>query len=156
GHVALPFLERTLTEHASVIPIGWKNHGAYEAELIRRADPRLASYPSGYGHDFSGAPPLARRLSDYGTYLRPPWLRGFRYRLKHRVRRPGELPDYLYKEYRDAVLPDGIQVTTELFQLDRVNDPAQTARILTLEYLIKQFEGRVRVDFSHSSSPGYK
>jgi hypothetical protein len=31
GYVALPFLERPLTEHASSIPIGWKNHGAYEA-----------------------------------------------------------------------------------------------------------------------------
>jgi hypothetical protein len=30
------------------------------------------------------------------------------------------------------------------------------ARILTLEYLVRQFEGRVLVDFHHSSSPGYK
>jgi hypothetical protein len=156
GYVALPFLERPLTEHASVIPIGWKNHGAYEAELIRRADPRLASYPSGYGHDFSGPPPLTRRLADYGTYLRPPWLRRFVYRVKHRVRRAGELPDYLHKEYRDAALPGGVQVMNELFQLDRVSDPAQMARILTLEYLVRQFEGRIRVDFHHSSSPGYK
>jgi hypothetical protein len=155
GNVALPFLERPVTEHASVIPIGWKNHGAYEAELIRRADPRLASYPSGYGHDFSGPPPLTRRLADYGTYLRPPWLRRFAYRVKNRVRRAGELPDYLHKEYRDAALPGGVQVMTELFQLERVTDPAQTARILTLEYLVRQFEGRIRVDFHHSFLPGY-
>jgi asparagine synthase (glutamine-hydrolysing) len=156
GYVALPFLERPLTEHASVIPIGWKNHGAYEAELIRRADRRLASYPSGYGHDFSGPPPLTRRLADYGTYLRPPWLRRFVYRVKNRVRRAGEMPDYLHKEYRDAALPGGVQVMNELFQLDRVSDPAQMARILTLEYLVRQFEGRIRVDVHHSSSPGYK
>lgn len=156
GYVALPFLERSVTEHASVIPIGWKNHGAYEAELIRRADPRLASYPSGYGHDFSGPPPLARRLADYGTYLRPPWLRRFAYRVKNRVRRAGELPDYLQQEYRDVALPGGVTVMNELFQLDRVADPAQTARILTLEYLVRQFDGRVRVDFHRSSSPGYK
>jgi len=156
GYVALPFLERPLTEHASVIPIGWKNHGAYEAELIRRADRRLASYPSGYGHDFSGPPPLTRRLADYGTYLRPPWLRRFVYRVKNRVRRAGELPDYLHKEYRDAALPGGVQVMNELFQIDRVSDPAQMARILTLEYLVRQFEGRIRVDFDHSSSPDYK
>jgi hypothetical protein len=156
GYVALPFLERPLTEHASVIPIGWKNHGAYEAELIRRADRRLASYPSGYGHDFNGPPPLTRRLADYGTYLRPPWLRRFVYRMKNRMRRTGELPDYLRKEYRDAALPGGVRVMNELFQLDRVSDPAQMARILTLEYLVRQFEGRIRVDFHHSSSPDYK
>jgi hypothetical protein len=153
GYVALPFLERPITEHASVIPIAWKNHGAYEAELIRRADPRLASYPSGYGHDFSGPPPLARRLADYGTFLRPPWLRRFAYRVKSRVRRRAEFPDYLQKEYRDAALPHGVQVMNQLFQLDRVVDPAQTARILTLEYLVSQFAGRIRVEFQHPSIP---
>jgi asparagine synthase (glutamine-hydrolysing) len=156
GYVALPFLERPVTEHASVIPIGWKNHGAYEAELIRRADRRLAAYPSGYGHDFSRPPPLARRLADYGTYLRPPWLRRFAYRVKNRVRRAGEFPDYLHKEYRDAALPGGVRVMSGLFQLDRVADPAQMARILTLEYLARQFDGRIRVDFTRFSSPGYK
>jgi len=50
-------------------------------------------------------------------------------------------------------LPGGVQVVSELFQLDRVTDPAQTARILTLEYLIRQFDGRIRVDFYRSSSP---
>jgi hypothetical protein len=45
---------------------------------------------------------------------------------------------------------------TELFQLDRVTDPAQTARILTLEYLIRQFDGRIRVDFDRASIPGVK
>jgi hypothetical protein len=155
GYVALPFLERPLTEHASVIPIGWKNHGSYEAELIRRADPRLASYPSGYGHDFGGPPPLARRLADYGTYLRPPWLRRFAYRLKNRVR-SSEWPVYLLKEYRDAALPDGVQVMSNLFHIEKVGDPAQIGRILTLEYLIKQFDGRIRVDFHHSTSSGSK
>jgi hypothetical protein len=43
---------------------------------------------------------------------------------------------------------------TELFQLDRVTDPAHTARILTLEYLIRQFDGRIRVDFHRSANPG--
>src|SRR5215469_9552012 len=45
---------------------------AHEAELIRRVASRLARYPSIYGHDFSRAPPLLHRLSDYCTYLRPP------------------------------------------------------------------------------------
>ena len=156
GYVALPFLEPKVTEHASAIPIGWKNHGAYEAELIRRADPRLATYLSGYGHDFSGPPPLLRRLADYGTYLRPPWLRRLAYRVKNRVRRPGELPDYLRQEYRDAALPGGVQVMTKLFQLDRIGDPAQTTRILTLEYLIRQFDGRIRVNFDHDTTPGQR
>jgi hypothetical protein len=156
GYVALPFLERAVTEHASAIPIAWKNHGAYEAELIRRADSRLAAYPSGYGHDFSGVPPLARRLADYATYLRPPWLRRYAYRVKYRVRRAGEWPEYLQQEYRDAALPDGVRVMSELFQLDRMADAAQIARILSLEYLVKQFEGSIHVDFHRSTLLGSK
>ena len=95
GYTSLPFLERRLTEHASVIPIAWKNHGAYEAELIRRADPRLAAYPSSYGHDFSGSPPLSRKLIDYGTYLRPHRLRRVSYRVQHRLRRYATHSQYL-------------------------------------------------------------
>ena len=47
GYVALPFLEPRVTEHASVIPIGWKNHGAYEAELIRRGRSAAGRVPLG-------------------------------------------------------------------------------------------------------------
>jgi hypothetical protein len=95
-------------------------------------------------------------LADYATYLRPPWLRRYAYRIKNRVRRTVAVPDYLRKEYREAALPGGVQVMNELFQLDRVADPEQMARILTLEYLVRQFEGRIRIDFQHSSSPSNK
>src|SRR5438309_12024280 len=67
GFTAMPYLERSITEHASALPLNWKNHGAYEAELIRRVDSRLAGYPSVYGHDFNAPPPLSRRVSDYWT-----------------------------------------------------------------------------------------
>src|SRR6516165_7889686 len=53
GFIAMPYLERPITEHASALPLRWKNYGAYEAELIRRVDNQLAEYPSGYGHNFS-------------------------------------------------------------------------------------------------------
>jgi len=62
GYVALPFLEQPLTEHASVIPIRLEDHGAYEAELIRRADRRLASYRRVTATISAGRPPLTRRL----------------------------------------------------------------------------------------------
>ena len=93
---------------------------------------------------------------DYGTYLRPPWLRRFVYRVKNRVLRPSELPDYLSSEYCDAVLPGGVRIMSDLFRLDRIADPAQTARILTLEYLIRQFDGRIHIDFDHKSLAGQR
>jgi asparagine synthase (glutamine-hydrolysing) len=146
GFTAMPYLERSITDHASALPLCWKNHGAYEAELIRRVDSRLAGYPSIYGHDFSEPPPLSRRFSDYLTHLRPPWLRRYTYRLRY-FRRPRVWPAYLTSRYRDAVLPEGIVVSRRLFRLDRVADPLQYARILSLEYALRQFGGRVKVDF---------
>ncbi len=146
GFTAMPYLERSITEHASALPLCLKNHGAYEAELIRRVDSRLAGYPSIYGHDFSRPPPLSRRLSDYLTYLRPPGLRRYTYRLRYFHRR-GDWPVYLAGRYRDAVLPRGTAIARRLFRLDRVADPLQYARILSLEYLLCQFGGRIKVDF---------
>ncbi len=146
GFTAMPYLERSITEHASALPLRWKNHGAYEAELIRRIDSRLAGYRSIYCHDFSGPPPLSRRLSDYLTYFRPPWLRRHTYRLRY-FRRPGDWPGYLASRYRDAALPGGVAVSRRLFRLDRVADQLQYARILSLEYALHHFGSRVTVDF---------
>jgi hypothetical protein len=146
GFTGMPYLERSITEHASTLPLHWKNHGGYEAELIRRVDSRLAGYPSIYGHDFARPPPLSRRLFDYWTYLRPPWLRRYTYRLRH-SRRSRDWSVYLAPPYRDAVLPDGIAILRRLFRLDRVVDQAQYARILSLEYALRFFGSRVRVDF---------
>ena len=146
GFTAMPYLERSITEHASTLPLCWKNHGAYEAELIRRVDNRLAGYPSIYGHDYGRPPPLSRRLSDYMTYLRPPWLRRYTYRLKY-SRRRDDWPGYLASEYRNAVLPKGIAISRRLFKLDRVTDQMQYARILSLEYILHHFGSRVRTEF---------
>jgi hypothetical protein len=147
GFTAMPYLERSITEHASGLHLTWKNHGAYEAELIRRADYRLARYPSIYGHDFAGPPPLSRRLADYATYIRPPRLRRYTYRLKHVRRRLGDWPGYLATLYREAVLPGGAEVLTRLFRFDQIRDEAQFARILSLEYALRRFGTRVRVEF---------
>jgi hypothetical protein len=146
GFTAMPFLERSITEHASAIPLHWKNHGAYEAEMIRRVDSRLAGYHSIYGHNFSRPPPLSRRLSDCLTHIRPPWLRRYTYRLRY-SRQAGDWPTYLASRYRDAVLPGGITISQRLFRLNHVTDPLQYTRILSLEYVLCQFGGRVKVDF---------
>jgi len=146
GFTAMPYLERSITGHASALPLHWKKHGAYEAELIRRVDSRLAGYLSIYGHDFSRPPPLARRLSDYWTYLRPPSLRRYTYRLRY-FRRSGDWSVYLTSPYQDAVLPGGTVIMRRLFTIDRIVDDAQYARILSLEYALRYFDGRVRTDF---------
>lgn len=147
GYTAMPYLERAVTEHASGLSLAWKNHGAYEAELIRRVDHRLADYPSIYGHDFRGPPPPSRRFFDYATYLRPPWLRRYTYRLKHGYRRPPHRQGYLARPYREAALPGEDVTLRRLFRLNRVRDDEQFARILSLEYALRSFGSRVKIDF---------
>ena len=146
GFTGMPYLERSITEHASALPLRWKNHGAYEAELIRRVDSRLAGYSSIYGHEFSRPPPLSRRFSDYSTYLRPPWLRRYTYRLRY-FRRSGDWAGYLASPYRDAVLAGDAITLRRLFRLDRIVDAAQYSRILSLEYALRYFDPRVCVSF---------
>ncbi len=147
GFTAMPYLERATTEHASALRLPWKNHGAYEAELIRRADLRLAQCPSNYGHDFARPPPLSRRVTDYATYLRPPRLRRYTYRLRYWRRQAGDWPGYLARAYRDAVLPGDTMQTRRLFHLERVADADQLSRILSLEYALRHFDSRVKVEF---------
>jgi hypothetical protein len=147
GFTAMPYLERSITEHASALRLSWKNHGVYEAELIQRADHRLARYSSVYGHDFDSPPPLSRRFADYATYLRPPWLRRHTYRLRHLSRRADDWPGYLAQPYRNAALLGENLYMRRLFRFDRIVDAEQFARILSLEYVLRQFGGRIRLQF---------
>jgi len=142
----LPFLNTRITELASQIPVHWKNHGAFEAELIRLADVRLASYSSIYGYNFLSSPPLGAQMGDLTTYFRPPALRRFVHRVKHRAHRGSLWHGYLASTYVNAVLPDGVEAMRSFFRLDRVGDPAQLARILSLEYLVSQFGHQLRFD----------
>jgi asparagine synthase (glutamine-hydrolysing) len=142
----LPFLNARITDLASQIPVRWKNHGAFEAELIRLADARLASYSSIYGYNFLSYPPFGARMRDFTSYFRPPTLRRFVHRVKHRWRRGSLWRGYLASTYVNAVLPDGVQAMRSFFRLDRVGDPAQMARILSLEYLVRQFGHQLRFD----------
>ena len=140
GHTALPFLDARVTDFASRIPSRLKNHGAIEAALIARIDPRLAAYRSTYGHGFDRAPPFSRRVHDYLTYLRPPSVRRYSFRLQHRYRAGRRRNPYLSPPYIAAVLPGDFAVARRFFRLDALHDNAQWARVLTLEYLARQLD----------------
>jgi hypothetical protein len=143
GYTGLPFLNTRLTEIGASIPMRWKYHGAFQAELIARTDHRLASYHSTYGHHFADRPSALARAGDFATYIRPPWARRLTYRMKHRWRgeRDGE---YIAPRYVNQVLPGGIEAMRSYFHVPRVKDPIQVTRILTLEYLIRRLGSRVR------------
>ncbi|HXP74075.1 MAG TPA: hypothetical protein VN823_08010 [Stellaceae bacterium] len=146
GSTDLPFLEPRITDLAAIIPIRWKNHGAFEAELIRIADARLAAYPSVHGYSFATDPPLGARMSDMTTYFRPPWLRRLTHRIKHRRAPSGQFGGYLAVPFVERALPGGVEAMQAYFRINQVADPAQMARILSLEYLARQFGSRLGRD----------
>lgn len=137
GPALTPFFERSVVEQALSIPLSLKNHGIFEAALIAAIDPKLAAYPSAYGHDFATPPPVGRRLSDWLTYLRPPQLRRLAYRVKNRARKR-VLPRIMQPEFRRHYLPGGFPVMDNYFRTELVVDSEQMGRIMTLEYLARE------------------
>jgi asparagine synthase (glutamine-hydrolysing) len=136
GYAMLPFQESPLTGVATRVPIRYKNHGAFEARLIQRIDPKLASYPSTYEHSFLGAPPLRRIVSDYATMMRPTGLRRFSFRLQHRFAKLNGLhPDL---QHIKVALPGKLDYANQLFHVRRIRDTGQLNRVLSLEYLARR------------------
>jgi asparagine synthase (glutamine-hydrolysing) len=133
GQAMTPFIDRDLVRLAVAVPLSLKNHGRFEAGLIRAVSPALAGYVSDYGHAFDRDPPLSRIVKDYATLLRPPWLRRYTYRLRYR--QAGPRPQWLEPHMLQRVLDVRMPVMTRFFRLRRVNDPEVFARIATLEYL---------------------
>jgi asparagine synthase (glutamine-hydrolysing) len=146
GYTGLPFLSVRISDLAARIPIRWKHHGSFEAELIRTVDKRLAAYGSTHGHNFAESPPWRSRVSDFGTYLRPTSLRRLSYRVQNRLPRRLPWTGYLEPSYVEAALPGGRDALREFFHLERLNDPQQLARVLSLEYFVRHFGGRCRFD----------
>ncbi len=137
GSAATPFIEPDIVADALRIPIAQKNAGAFEGRMIARIDPRLAGYPTDYGHDLSGRPPPARRLRDLSTRLRPPALRRFAYRIHHR-RMDEPMPDILSRAYLARVMDVEFPYMRRFFRTEAVRDPEQMQRICSLEYLFQR------------------
>jgi len=135
GWFLTPLVEERLAREAHGIPIRFKNHGLFQAALIKKINPALAAYPSDYGHAFDGPIPAKRRLKDLATLLRPPVLRKYLYRLHKRSR--DSWPYYLGEDYLREILPSGFQYMPRFFKLDRVTDEAQFKRICSIEYLLQ-------------------
>ena len=134
GPMLTPFVERTTVAAAVKVPLADKQHGRFEAALIAAIDPRLARYPSAYGHDFASPPSYWRRVTDQMSLQRPASLRRFAFRIKTRMR-PAVRPQSLAHETLAKVADPAMPMMSRFFLIDAVRDNAQFARLCTLEYL---------------------
>jgi hypothetical protein len=135
GPWLLPFYDYDITQAALALPVAWKHFGNFEAALIRRAHPRLAAFPTNYGHGFDRDAPLARRARTMVDVLQPPWLRQHRFAIKHRFAARRGFSPLLGPDYAGRVIDLKLPYMSRLFRIERIVSEAQYSRILTLEHL---------------------
>lgn len=129
-----PYSEPRFVYQSLAIPIKDKNYGNFEAALIHKLDPRLASYPSGsrYGRNFTEAIGSKAKFKENIIANMPTGLKPMMRRLKHRRdRRP--LPYYLQNEYIETIFDMDNLAIADYVDLTRVNDPETVSRALTVE-----------------------
>lgn len=137
GASLTPFADPEVVAAALASPRRHRNFGRLQARIIQRADPALAAYGSAYGHAFDRPPPLVRRVKEGLTLARPPWLRARGYGLR---RLPAKLPPALDPARVAGVLGPSMAYVGRLFRMDRLRDPGQLNRALTLEVLYRHLD----------------
>jgi hypothetical protein len=139
GSALTPFIDDALIRQTVSVPLTYKNFGQFEARLIAMASPALAGYQSDYGYPFDAPPPLSARLKSMMTYLRPPTLRRYTFRLKSRRQTPTH-PEFLQPAFLNRVMEPGFPRTSALFHADKLTDTGQFNRLCTVEYLFQKMD----------------
>ena len=130
GYAMTPLVEPAIVRAALSTPLRLKNLGTFEAALIRRIDPKLASYPSAYGRAFDREPSAKARLAFALTLLRPPRLRRYVFRVKNRLKR-------FKTTHASGTLNESLFLSTGLLR-PTANDESQGARLATLGFTIER------------------
>ena len=141
----MPFLHRRVVEEALKIPMELKRAGRFEAMLLNHIDPALAGHMSAYGHHFAGPPSGAHERDEWGTVVRPAWVRQKSYRVRRTL---GQVTD----EHGGLMTPAFLGRVIDLHfpAMRRFFDVAHAAgdaglyrRIATLEYLADRLGSRL-------------
>lgn len=135
GWTLYPYLHPEMIKGTASIPLKWKNHGRLEGQIIKALSPELAAINSDYGFSFDQAIPLGYRAKMQATYLRPPWLRRYSYRLQMRAKQTPTWPDaQTLSHWMNPALPQ----MAEYFYIDKIKDSAVLNRLATVEYLLNK------------------
>jgi asparagine synthase (glutamine-hydrolysing) len=144
GPALTPFIDANVVTDALNLPLSLKNFGRFEGRLIGEINPALAGHETVYGHGLDRDPPWRRRLKDLATYIRPPLLRRFSYRLQHR--RSVARPFWLSEEYLRRSMDASFPCMRRFVRPERVFDNDQYNRLCTLEYLFQKYNPAIADD----------
>ena len=110
--------------------------GRFQAALIARASPRLASYKSDRGYAFSDGPGPVARIRELAKQMVPQRLRPFLRRQKARLKGSNKMPFYLEDTYVREIFPDGCPHIAPFVNLEGLQDKAVLSNALTLEIIL--------------------
>ena len=133
GSYLTPFVSYQMIRKALTIPLEYKNHGGFQADLIKAISPRLAAYPSDYGYAFDDQIPGKTRFKNILNYYRPTCLRRYSYAIQHRMR------DLTLPATLESIFREGTPHMSPYFKIDKIRDVALLGRVYTLEYLFNHF-----------------
>ena len=133
GPYLTPFMSYQMIRKALTIPLRYKNHGYFQAELIKTVSPGLAAYQSDYGYAFNEQVPKKIRLKNKLTYYRPTILRRYSYAIQHRIR------DLNLPKTLDGIFREGTPHMSRYFKINEIKDAALLGRVYTMEYLFNHF-----------------
>ena len=138
----MPFFDYQTVYNALQVPVRYKYFGDFESCMLRRADPRLAGYLSNYGHNFSQDAPFLVAAKDFLTYLRPPWMRRYTFRVKSLLDKSRTAATLLSEPYIGQTIDLRFPYMSKFFKVGLVKSELHFARICTLEYLYERILAR--------------
>jgi hypothetical protein len=145
GAYFVPFCEHAMVREAANIPVRLRTHGVFQSLLMEKINPRLAGYPSAYGHSFTERPSFNHRVADAVSLYRPPWLRRYGYRMKKKIARPADpRTGFMAPRFLDRVIDPAFPAMSRFFDMKRLTDPVYFRSAATLEYLAAHFSDRLR------------
>ena len=139
GVAIVPYTEPILTQASLALPVDWREHGVFEAALIRRLDARLAAYPSEYGWAFDKQPPLGKRLRSALVLATPAVVRRRHQRqAQRRLQANAPRPFWAGGRWLHDVFGTEPFEMSEYVDWTAIADPKMLNRAFTLELLLRR------------------
>lgn len=143
GSATLPFMSEPVILQSFSIPYKFKRYGEFERLLIKKLNPKLASYMSDYGFDFIKGPGVKKKLMErFYSRLSP--------KIKTKIKslttlsskslftHQGHKYPYLKKEYLEqAINPSNMIMDSYIGNIPKIKNQNVLNRIYTYEYLAR-------------------
>lgn len=134
----LPFLHFNVVEAAMKVPIAFKFHGHFQANLINLINPNLAALSSSYGHPLTPrGRPLYKRMGTQVVMHAPPGVRQFGLQTFIRYCNWNR-PTILGMEFIEAIMEPNFPILSKYISPAKVLNNRTFNRICTLEYFYQK------------------